>query len=1373
MEKILDAYKKLPKIHQCILRFKALVCFDIPPDGLRSCINTLKTVTGHQTDLGRVEFTKIIDSLKSKQFLTHKGLTEKDFSHLLVLDVLSDPERARYLKLIPYAFQTKPYYSYYDNNFFGPHEEKANILRLAIYQNDPNIIETAEKIQNDIKRYDLSLNAVTDFFFASIPLDFSWIDTRHDIIRTLIIKHKCANFYQSGRGAKEFQTLTKHYKKIYESQDLSVVFPLLIQGVLTGNFDKIDAVRTEWESCFLESLKGTSCFLQGRYADALLLFDQSLKLIRSETGKKKVYLDPTSALFHGISILKVRGRSGHDLIRALFLDLIRAYPREEKIFGAFLKLLSQLEGKEAGESKSIIGDYGQFGPFLGAFGALCDYWIDPSLVDLNQCRKQFDIYRDIFPVIGTIYAELLSEIAPHGDYDTYLRVNRLDTIQPFIPLIHMAEKWERALVSLDHFFGGPALVPAVAAAPKAKRLAWLFDPISGAIQPLEQSYREGGGWSKGRSVALKRLITKDKKDQTLSYLTDDDDRIIQTLKTHYSDDYATDPVQTPLALVGHPFVFDAHNTANRLDLIYAQVELMVRDNGADQYHIALSHMSDRAVIFLERETPSRYRVIEFSSKLVPLAGILGKKGITVPGKAKDQLVALIRKAGAVLPVHSEVDSLDIKTVPGDLTLHLQLTPLGDGLRAALFVRPFGDFGAYFVPGAGRALVSEFQDGTSMRAKRSLSLEEDRVRSFVAACPYFNGNSVHTYEWAIDDPADCLEVISYLQNGDQNPDCPCRVEWPEGAKMTVSPVFSANKLSLNIHQEQDWLGVEGHLQVDEETVLDLKRVLSLLDQSTGRFIPLDNGKFLALTSHFRRQLQELKVLSYESKDTIRLNNFAASYLHDFTADVGTVTGNKKWTEKITSLKKAESFMPVLPKTLDADLRDYQIQGFEWLSRRSHLGMGACLADDMGLGKTLQSLAVMLNEGPKGPILVVAPTSVCHNWIVEIDKFAPALTHHMFESSNRDALIDAMGPMDVLVCSYTLLQQEITHLAAKPFQMVVLDESQSIKNSGTKRFQAAIQLQAQFKLALSGTPVENSLDDIWSLFRFIAPGLLGSKESFQKRFLTVLDADSDQTKRNALKNLIQFFILRRTKNKVLTELPPRIDQTILIDMENDELAFYEALRRQALETIADLGTEKKGGRKIHILSEIMRLRRACCHPSLVRPDIAIPSSKMKTFTHLIDDLLGNNHQALVFSQYVGYLTLIRAHLDQRGISYQYLDGSTPAAERQKQVLAFQSGKSPLFLLSLKAGGSGLNLTAADYVIHLDPWWNPAVEDQASDRAHRLGQTRPVTIYRLIMRHSIEEKILKLHEHKRTMADDLLSGAEGADKLSEADLIELLNA
>jgi len=340
--------------------------------------------------------------------------------------------------------------------------------------------------------------------------------------------------------------------------------------------------------------------------------------------------------------------------------------------------------------------------------------------------------------------------------------------------------------------------------------------------------------------------------------------------------------------------------------------------------------------------------------------------------------------------------------------------------------------------------------------------------------------------------------------------------------------------------------------------------------------------------------------------------------------------------------------------------------------------------------------------------------------------------------------------------------------------VLDEAQAIKNGATKRSQAVMALNGDFRMACTGTPLENHLGELWNLFRFINPGLLGSIEQFNLRFAAPIEKPQDHRAevgaRNRLRRLIQPFMLRRTKAQVLTELPPRTEITLEVDLSAEETALYESLRRTALETLAAVEgpAEKKS---IQILAEIMKLRRACCNPNLVAPELGIASSKLAAFAHLLDGLLENRHKVLVFSQFVDHLALIRAHLDANNIGYQYLDGSTPMAERKKRVDAFQAGQGDVFLISLKAGGVGINLTAADYVIHMDPWWNPAVEDQASDRAHRMGQLRPVTIYRLVARHTIEEGIVDLHQHKRDLADSLLEGSDVSGRMSAGEMLNML--
>ncbi len=567
--------------------------------------------------------------------------------------------------------------------------------------------------------------------------------------------------------------------------------------------------------------------------------------------------------------------------------------------------------------------------------------------------------------------------------------------------------------------------------------------------------------------------------------------------------------------------------------------------------------------------------------------------------------------------------------------------------------------------------------------------------------------------------------------------------------------------MKVKKNRDWFAVDGKLQVDEDLVLDISGLLERLQHSHGRFLELEDGQFLALTEKFRRRLEQLADLR-AGTDGVMLNPLAAA-----VALGEEVEGDKHWKTHLKQFNEAWTFRPEVPSTLQASLRDYQQDGFRWLAQLAHLQVGACLADDMGLGKTLQALTVILSRTASGPTLVIAPTSVCANWQDEARRFAPSLRPILFADSDREEVIKKAGAFDLIICSYGLLTRETELLASRQWTTVVLDEAQAIKNFQTQRFQAAVAIPSDFRLATTGTPIENNLDELWTLFRFLNPGLLSSRDRFRTRFAGPIEAQ-DKEARNRLRELVRPFILRRLKSEVLDELPPRTEITLRIELSEEEKALYESLRRQALEEIDSKGKEAK---TMAVLAQLMKLRRACCHPHLVAPEDSLPASKMDTFRELVAELVEGGHKALVFSQFVDVLSLLREQLDELDITYQYLDGSTPAKERAARVAAFQSGEGDLFLISLKAGGTGLNLTAADYVIHFDPWWNPAVEDQASDRAYRIGQQRPVTIYRLVTQGTVEEKIVELHRDKRELADSLLDGSDTVARMGSEELLNLL--
>ncbi len=490
------------------------------------------------------------------------------------------------------------------------------------------------------------------------------------------------------------------------------------------------------------------------------------------------------------------------------------------------------------------------------------------------------------------------------------------------------------------------------------------------------------------------------------------------------------------------------------------------------------------------------------------------------------------------------------------------------------------------------------------------------------------------------------------------------------------------------------------------------------------------------------------------------------LHDKAAK----GGGKLAKQRLARVRESTSLAPLPPKTFAAELRSYQMEAYCWLARLAHWGGGALLCDDMGLGKTVQMLGILTERGPAGPALVIAPVSVIAHWGNLMRQFAPTLSFHQLGMTKRKEKIASLGARDVLLVSYGLMHNEIVNLTTRSFETIVLDEAQAIKNPQSRRAKAAFKLQGEFRVVTTGTPIENNLGDLWSLMNFANPGLLGSSREFSEAYGKPIQNDGDKDASRRLRRLIAPFLLRRTKSQVLSELPPKTEITLEIEAGPEESQYYTAVRDEILAEVR-AGLDRPAQQRIQILAALMKLRRIACHPTLVDPSLTCGSAKQEAFLKLTEDLRDAGHRILVFSQFVGHLKIARANLEERNIPYQYLDGSTTKARREKAVNAFQNGEGDVFLISLKAGGVGLHLTGADYVIHLDPWWNPAVEDQASDRAHRMGQTRPVTVYRLVTKGTVEERVLELHAHKRQLAEDLISGNDVGSPLGVDELLALM--
>ncbi len=1164
-------------------------------------------------------------------------------------------------------------------------------------------------------------------------------------------------------------------------------------------------------------INGWLAFIKHQDDEAIDFYEQALKESLRGSKKRKAFPFRYSGLFFILALCR-RG-TAEDINRAKSIydwGIEFSPPFAITPIEAIAPLLSFKLGDESAAIRQIenmcVTLLRESPPTLFAhfIELLNFYWIKPELLETTEIIKRLFFIIDQcrrcqFNWIETEAIKLLLITKKEGANRSLkkrlleLRKDIGGVNHPLISLIPHMEKWDRslsALESLGQQSSNNDQSTSGSTEPE-KKLMWLlvarnyyFDPeeektsdksaLNWVLTPFEQSRLKSGKMGKAKKIALSRLL---KGAASMSHLTDQDRSVCRYIRSEASrwegTSYHISNPKVLEILIGHPMIFSDEKTMAPLDLLRREPELTLSEVSKSKIKINLwPEINIQGNKFLlMKDSPTRYFVVPIGKNHLKIAQIIGNEGLTLPKTSKDRTLKSLAALSSTIRVQSQIDgdALDASnSIPADSSPILHLLPQQDGLIAELFVQPVKPDGDHYHPAKGGKIIFSRGQKENRQSSRDFDEEIKKVQNFIDQCPSLtqSQNPDRPYIWILGDPESSLNLLVELQ---QLPADTVEVLWPKGETFNLRGIVSSSnfKLSLN-KQKNNWLEASGELEVDDELVLDMKEIMLLLEeQQEEKFLKLSNGQFLALSKSFRQKLDDLRLLSSPGKDgMLKMHSLAALALEEL-ADEKQNHCNAAWKKHLEQLKEIKNFEAKLPSTLQAELRPYQLEGFHWLTRLAEWGAGACLADDMGLGKTVQAIALLLHRAADGPALIVAPTSVAANWMNEIIRFAPSLNTIRFAGRQNAGLLKKLKPRDMVITTYGMLQQNDNPITEIDWHTVVLDEAQAIKNRSTNRSKAAKELKAHFRIITTGTPIENHLGELHNLFDFINPGLLGSAESFRARFTDPIALYQDAQARTSLQRIVRPFILRRLKNEVLKDLPPRTEITLDVEMSEEESAFYEALRQNAVENLSEPkdDDENAGKKSFLILAEITRLRQACCNPSMVQEHDAPESSKLQVFTDTVSEILEGNHKVLVFSQFVSHLAILKQRLEDLNISYQYLDGSVSAKKRQQSIDDFQNGEGDVFLISLKAGGSGLNLTAADYVIHMDPWWNPAVEDQASDRAHRIGQQRPVTIYRLVTKNTIEEKIVALHHQKRDLADSLLSGADQATRLSAEDMLKLI--
>lgn len=608
------------------------------------------------------------------------------------------------------------------------------------------------------------------------------------------------------------------------------------------------------------------------------------------------------------------------------------------------------------------------------------------------------------------------------------------------------------------------------------------------------------------------------------------------------------------------------------------------------------------------------------------------------------------------------------------------------------------------------------------------------------------------------PQICSHIVATVLNGLENLNKETNDEYID-ENITITP-----NITLDISQSRNGY-MSMKLDIDGVDSNEYREIFSSY-KNNNRLYRMKNGAYLDLKDNALEQAFKLiDILNiYNDFDNMKIPNNKAIYLEKLIEeeDLSFVNGSKYVSNVVKKFDKVKSKNYEVPKDLNATLRDYQVSGFEFFKTLSDYQFGGILADEMGLGKTIQTIAFLLSNKDKKSI-VITPTALIYNWKNELEKFAPTLKVGLLHAakSEREKILDNIDNYDVILTTYTTYKNDIDKYKNINFDYCIIDEAQNIKNPDAIITKAIKNVNAKVKFALTGTPIENNLMELWSIFDFIMPGYLYNKSKFKSIFV------NNDKNIIELKNLIKPFILRRTKKEVITELPDKIEQKIIIDLEKEHKRAYKGYVNLITRKIKENNQDN-----ITVFSYLTKLRQLCLSPELMVKNYQGKNSKLDVLINIIND--SSDEKILVFSQFTKVLEVIGKRLNEENISYSYLDGKTSAKDRVKLVEEFNTNNNKVFLISLKAGGTGLNLTSANIVVHFDPWWNPAVEDQASDRAHRIGQKNVVNVIKLIAKDTAEERVINLQETKKELIEDVINGnldnSSTLKNLSKDDIIDL---
>ncbi|MEO1620637.1 MAG: DEAD/DEAH box helicase, partial [Cyanobacteria bacterium J06632_3] len=926
--------------------------------------------------------------------------------------------------------------------FFRNERQFMRELRIAIYRQDR---EAADALLEAAKHaYWQAHQTLSGALYEILtdPFDADWVDSLSDEFFELGITAILeASVRRCIPATEAFDLLDERYRRDRTSINLTLLYAeqLWLRGDVAEAADVLFALENasslkgEQKGRYC-ALSGTITFLTGNTAAAIAHYQSGLRAVGKSQRAQAEWFQQPAALPYFFALLEEDTPATLSEAEQHILLLQRT---SSSWLNPSMPLLFAVVQQQRG--KLVTRRFDQYTlmsvGLLTLLESYCLYWLNiEDIADWVSLQLPYACKQMLKAEYGWIAletAELLVNYQPDSPFTTIVETLRAQADSlVLLDIVERKEAWERSLDALTALASVEKADSPTATLEDTYRMIWRlhFESLDNwTLTAVEQKLSVKGGWTKGKVISPKRLYGAYK----LPDCADEQDRkICETIDVLYDDSYyyrnsATYAfsVDALLALADHPRVFLADSPDVRVDVMVGEPELLVKRLEGDRLRLSLLPPLTRRDVMVVKETPTRIKVIEVSEQHKRIAEVLGPANrLEVPAQAKERVLKAIASIADLVTVQSDIGGgVEAEEVLANATPHVHLLPAGDGLRASVLIHPFPAGGAYYKPGEGGETVISVVEGKRLKTQRDLVGEQRNAEAVSNRCPVLLHYEPEFGEWLIDEPQDCLELLLQLkQLGDD-----VVIEWPEGEAFKVSRQLGSGDFKFDVRRKQDWFAASGELRVSDNQVVDLQQLMRLLEKTPGQFVPMDNGEFLALTDEFRQRLKTLSRLSQRSGKSLRIHGLAALAVDEMIDEFEELRVDQEWRDHLQQIRSAQKIEPEVPDLLQATLRDYQREGYVWLSRLANWGVGACLADDMGLGKTLQGLAVMLARADRGPALVIAPTSVCMNWSSEAARFAPSLRVQSLgegDRTDRQALLNKLGENDLLVCSYGLVQQQ---------------------------------------------------------------------------------------------------------------------------------------------------------------------------------------------------------------------------------------------------------------------------------------------------------------------------------------------------------------